>query len=505
MARDRALVYVRKSLVRTGSDTVSPERQRAACLGEAERHGWLVEGSDVYTDAEGHQSGKTDNRPGWQALRRRVARDGSIAAVIVESLSRSSRNVRSFLAFVDELKARDVALVSLKERFDTSSAIGHAMLGFIAIINQLESDLAAERMKGQIAYKQSRGRHWGYTPMGCQREAVTGALSPSAEGYQCNGVARTYHESLRRCYELYAGGRYGFLSLSHKLNEDGYRFRGRDGRPRLWTRDNARKCVVMSRVYEGWVKTGEGWVEANYQPILPVDLCRRVRQVWERRGREVSHPVPGNVADSDYILTGILYCGGCGTRLKGERSSHDGARQYRHSGGKAGCRMLPFGADYVEDQALALLGCLVIPPGVAALIAPEEGTDGRGALIERAARIEGQIERLVELALQTELPERVYERQVSRLNAELSEVRGMLEAEERRLEARPTVAVRLAELAERVREAKPSTQREILASVFERLEVEQLHPGSRAHREGGIVKVQPREWCRPFWCGLPGL
>jgi len=31
----RALIYIRKSVVRSGADTVSPERQREACLSEA--------------------------------------------------------------------------------------------------------------------------------------------------------------------------------------------------------------------------------------------------------------------------------------------------------------------------------------------------------------------------------------------------------------------------------------------------------------------------------------
>jgi len=40
MDTNRALIYIRKSIVRSGSDTVSPERQRDACLAEAKRHGW---------------------------------------------------------------------------------------------------------------------------------------------------------------------------------------------------------------------------------------------------------------------------------------------------------------------------------------------------------------------------------------------------------------------------------------------------------------------------------
>ncbi len=59
-----ALIYVRKSVVRNKSDEVSPERQAALCVEEAQRHGWTVE---VYRDAEGHRSGGSEkHRPEWQ-------------------------------------------------------------------------------------------------------------------------------------------------------------------------------------------------------------------------------------------------------------------------------------------------------------------------------------------------------------------------------------------------------------------------------------------------------
>jgi hypothetical protein len=55
--RNRALIYIRKPVVRTGADIVSPERQRARCLEEADlptrRHllDALVEGLEVGPDA----------------------------------------------------------------------------------------------------------------------------------------------------------------------------------------------------------------------------------------------------------------------------------------------------------------------------------------------------------------------------------------------------------------------------------------------------------------------
>jgi hypothetical protein len=60
-------------------------------LSTSRGHGSVVEPGDIYTDSEGHMSGRTDNRADWQRLRHRLRRHDIIAAVIVESLSRTSQ------------------------------------------------------------------------------------------------------------------------------------------------------------------------------------------------------------------------------------------------------------------------------------------------------------------------------------------------------------------------------------------------------------------------------
>ena len=57
--RRRALIYIRKSMVRNRRDEISPERQLSNCKAVAESHGWLVDEGDVYQDAEGHRSGRS--------------------------------------------------------------------------------------------------------------------------------------------------------------------------------------------------------------------------------------------------------------------------------------------------------------------------------------------------------------------------------------------------------------------------------------------------------------
>jgi DNA invertase Pin-like site-specific DNA recombinase len=514
--RNRALIYIRKSIVRNATDTVSPERQRAGCLAEAERHGWIVEDGDIYADAEGHQSGRNDSRPDWQRLRRRIRHDESIAAVIVESLSRASRSVRAFFEFVEELRARGIGLVSLKERFDTSSAMGQAMLGFIAVVNQLESDLASERMQMNIRFKRQAGRHWGSTPFGCQREAVTGALLPSEETYTLDGETRSYHDALRRCYELYTKDSLGYKRLAGVLNAEGWRFRGRDGAPRRWDANNTRSVLMLHRLYAGWIPA-EGhnkdvalhpdrveWVQANYEPILPPALCERVRAILAER-TIVWRPASEGKARRyvyDFVLTGLLHCASCGGRLKGY-TARDGRRRYRHVL-RGDCPETWADAETLEGDALALLDALALPEE----IVDELGDlllDAFGAVMDEGVqeewdrvtkgiqRLEGEIDRLVDLALSTGLDAAAQTRALSARNAELEALRarqGELErqaaGERRELER---ILGQLRSIQSLARTAAPDRQKDLLRSVFERLEASGGH----------IVRWTPREWCRPFF------
>lgn len=510
-SRDRALVYIRKSVVRSGADTVSPERQRQACLEEARRHGWVVGDAEVYADAVGHQSGRTEDRPDWQRLRRRIRRDDTVAAVIVESLSRASRSVRDFFVFVEELRARGIALVSVKERFDTSGAIGQALLGMIAIINQLESDLASERMEGQIAFKKSQGRHWGLTPFGCRREEVTGALAPSVETYRLNGSDRTYYDALVRAYELYAEGELGYLRLSRVLNAEGWRFRSRRGEPARWDRHNVRSVLMMHRVYAGWVPVSghnkerpAEWVRANYEPVLPVELCERVRDVvatrtrdWRPAGR------PGEVRPyvHDYILTGILHCADCGRRLKGYRSAS--GRRYRHAT-RGACPQSWSQAEALEGQALGLLEALVLPEELTEDLVDvlleawgpnreEEEHEEWEELQRSIVRVRQELSQLVDIAVQTQLNAEVYREAIQERNTDLelllarrSELERRTRVERATLDA---VIERIRHVHTAAREATPQVQKELLRSVFERLEA----------RRDEIVAWTPQAWCRPFF------
>jgi DNA invertase Pin-like site-specific DNA recombinase len=83
-----ALCYVRQSQTRDENDMDSPERQRENITLACQQHGWTPE---WYEDVDGHRSGtKVKNRPGWLALKARLA-DPDVAALVANDLSRLHR------------------------------------------------------------------------------------------------------------------------------------------------------------------------------------------------------------------------------------------------------------------------------------------------------------------------------------------------------------------------------------------------------------------------------
>ena len=92
-------------------------------------------------------SGKDTNRPELKALLE-YARDSD--TVYIESISRLARNTLDFLNIVEQLTAKNVSLVSLKESIDTSTPQGKFMLSVFAALSQLERDTIRQRQREGI-------------------------------------------------------------------------------------------------------------------------------------------------------------------------------------------------------------------------------------------------------------------------------------------------------------------------------------------------------------------
>jgi DNA invertase Pin-like site-specific DNA recombinase len=89
-------------------------------------------------------SGRTFDRPGLKALLDYARADDTLCVVRLDRLGRS---LRELLEVVETLKARQIALVSLEEKIDTTSAAGELVFHVFGAIAQFERRLIAERTR----------------------------------------------------------------------------------------------------------------------------------------------------------------------------------------------------------------------------------------------------------------------------------------------------------------------------------------------------------------------
>lgn len=107
-------------------------------------------------------SGKNKDRPQLRAMLEFV-REGD--TVVVESISRLARNTRDLLSIVNELKAKNVALKSIKESFDTSAPSGRLVLTLFGAISEMERNYIRDRQREGIEIKKAQGGYKGRKPI----------------------------------------------------------------------------------------------------------------------------------------------------------------------------------------------------------------------------------------------------------------------------------------------------------------------------------------------------
>lgn len=143
-------IYARQSIDK--KDSVSIETQQAEC--EKATKGAF----EVYSDRG--FSGKNTERPQLQALLREIEH-GRISKVIVYRLDRISRNITDFYNLYEVMKRYNCEFVSVSEAFDTSSIMGRAMMGIIAVFAQMERETIQQRIKDNYYFRITDGRWAG--------------------------------------------------------------------------------------------------------------------------------------------------------------------------------------------------------------------------------------------------------------------------------------------------------------------------------------------------------
>lgn len=162
-------IYSRKSKWTGRGESV--ENQIAMCQDYIR---YNIEGANqaeitVFED-EGY-SGKNTNRPQFQKMMQEIKK-GNCSYLVCYKLDRLGRNIADLANLVETLNKLNVSFISIKERFDTSTPIGKAMLYFAGVLAQMEREQIAERVRDNMIMLARKGR-WlgGNTPLGFRAES----------------------------------------------------------------------------------------------------------------------------------------------------------------------------------------------------------------------------------------------------------------------------------------------------------------------------------------------
>ncbi len=148
----KAALYVRVSTnYQVDKDSLPFQRKE---LKDYAKFALGIEDVELFEDAG--YSGKNTDRPAYQRMMEKC-RNGEITHIIVWKIDRISRNLLDFAGMYEELKKYNITFVSKNEQFDTSSAMGEAMLKIILIFAELERKLTSERVSAIMMDRAKKG------------------------------------------------------------------------------------------------------------------------------------------------------------------------------------------------------------------------------------------------------------------------------------------------------------------------------------------------------------
>jgi site-specific DNA recombinase len=173
----RFVGYVRVSTDEQARSGLSLQAQRERLQAWASAFGHVL--VDLVAD-EG-ASAKNLDRPGMQRVLSMVERR-QVDGVVAAKLDRLTRSTRDLADLVDRCERRRVALASVSESLDTSTACGRLVVSMLGVVAQWEREATAERTAVALDAKRRQGRRYsGKAPYGYRFDGDGSMVADAAE------------------------------------------------------------------------------------------------------------------------------------------------------------------------------------------------------------------------------------------------------------------------------------------------------------------------------------
>jgi site-specific DNA recombinase len=295
-------LYIRVSTDRQAKEGDSLEEQESELKKFCEYRGFKIHKVLI----ERGKSGGNTNRPEYQKLVKDIEA-GKINTVVVKKLDRLSRSLMDFEQLMIKLQDHDVGFISLRENFDTTTAMGKAMLRVALVFAQLEREQTAERIKDVFAWRAEQGLYNGGTrPFGY--DSVSSELIPHKQEkkiiqFMFDSFLKTKSTSL----------------VANDCNLTG--FRNRNGE--LWDKRQIHK-ILNHPVYLGKIRWNGQIFTGVHQPLVSEFVFNQAQEIFsERKVHRDSKTVLG-------LLKGVLFCAECSSPMTPNYTKKRNGNIYRY-------------------------------------------------------------------------------------------------------------------------------------------------------------------------------
>lgn len=242
-------------------------------------------------------SGGTIDRPKMNQLMSDI-KNGLVDSVVVMKLDRLSRSQKDTLYLIEEVfNPHNVSFVSINESFDTSTPFGRAVVGILSVFAQLERENIFERTQSGRRKRVELGK-WpggGNVPFGYDYDREKGILVPNSDA-----------ETVRKMYDLYIRG----YSMNHIAEVCGMKY------------DKLVQQILRRKSNAGFVEYKGEEFQGLHEPIVSLDTYEAAQAIMLDRSTKRF------VSTTDHLLTGLVYCGYCGAKMRYQKW------------GKAGCKFV---------------------------------------------------------------------------------------------------------------------------------------------------------------------
>lgn len=302
----RAAIYLRVS-TSYQADRDSLPMQRKDLVGYCE---YALNISDYTVFEDAGYSGKNTDRPAFQKMMMQI-RNGMYSHLLVWKIDRISRNLLDFAQMYEELKTLGVTFISRNEQFDTSTAMGEAMLKMVLIFAELERKTTAERVTATMISRANDGTwNGGRVPFGYDYNKETQTFSINGD--------ESY--IVLQMYDLYEKTD-SLVRTARELNKLGYVSRQHNpfSPVSIW-------IILRNPWYVGTyrynyykipgrraTKEESEWVviENHHSPLVSKERFDHVQKMLDSNARYRNTPGRSSKQKNVNIFSGLIWCSCC--------------------------------------------------------------------------------------------------------------------------------------------------------------------------------------------------